>query len=123
MLARAEWDDPAIFEGILCDDSGAVISGVMSNVLWVKDGELFTPDLQECGVAGVARSRLLRAVAQRGIHTHIGRWLPDAILAADEVMICNSVIGIRRVAKLDDVTWPPAGWTITLNNALYENLD
>ena len=123
VLARAEWDDPAIFEGILCDDSGALIGGVMSNLLWIKDGELFTPDLHQCGVAGVARSRLLRTAAQRGIRAHIGRWLPDAILDADEVMICNSVIGVRRVARLDDVTWPPAGWTITLNNALYENLD
>lgn len=123
VLARAEWDDPAIFEGLLCDNSGSVIGGVMSNVFWVKAGELFTPGLHECGVAGVTRSRLLRAAAHRGMRTHIGRWLPDAILDADEVMICNSVIGVRRVAKLDDVTWPPAGWTTTLNNALYENLD
>lgn len=121
VLARAEWDDPAIFEGILCDDGGSVISGVMSNLFWIKNGELCTPDLQECGVAGVARSRLLRAAAQRGMRTHIGRWLPDAILAADEVMICNSVIGVRRVARLDDASWSPAGWTTTLNNALYEN--
>ena len=121
VLARAEWSDPAIYEGILCDDSGAVIGGVMSNLFWARDGALFTPDLHECGVAGVARSRLLRAAAQRGIQTHVGRWLPDAILAADEVMICNSVIGVRRVARLDDLTWPAAGWTTTLNNALYEN--
>ena len=121
VLARAEWNDLAIYEGILCDDSGAVIGGVMSNLFWAKDGELFTPDLRECGVAGVARSRLLRAAAQRGMQTHVGRWLPDAILAADEVMICNSVIGVRRVARLDDVTWPAAGWTTILNNALYEN--
>jgi 4-amino-4-deoxychorismate lyase len=38
-------------------------------------------------------------------------------------MICNSVMGVRRVARLDDKTWSPAGWTLTLNNALYENLD
>ncbi|MHB1084232.1 MAG: aminodeoxychorismate lyase [Thiobacillus sp.] len=123
VLARAEWSDPAIFEGLLCDDNGAVISGVMSNLLWVRNGELFTPDLSECGVVGVARTRLLRAATRLGIRTHIDRWLPDAILAADEVMICNSVIGVRRVARLDDVTWPAAGWTTTLNNALYENLD
>ncbi len=118
VLARAEWNDPGIFEGVLCDERNAVVSGVMSNLLWIRDGELFTPDLSECGVAGVARTRLLRAAARLGIRTHIGRWLPEAILAADEVMICNSVIGVRRVAKLDDVTWPPAGWTTTLNNAL-----
>jgi 4-amino-4-deoxychorismate lyase len=123
VLARAEWDNPAIFEGLLCDDSSAVISGVMSNLFWIKDGELFTPDLNECGVAGVARTRLLRVAARRGIPVHIGRQLSDAILAADEVMICNSVIGVRRVARLDDVTWLPAGWTTILNNALYEDVD
>lgn len=123
VLARAEWDDPAVFEGLLCDDSGAVIGGVMSNLLIAKAGELFTPDLGQCGVAGVARTRLLRAMERRGIPLHIGRLLPDAILAADEVMLCNSVIGVRRVGRLDDVTWTPAGWTTTLNDALYEDVD
>lgn len=123
VLARAEWDDPAIFEGLLCDDGGAVISGVMSNVFWARDGELFTPDLSQCGVAGVARTRLLRAAARRGIPTRIGREPRAAILAADEVMICNSVIGVRRVASLDDAIWPPAGWTPILNSALYEDVD
>ena len=123
VLARAEWDDPAIVEGLLRDDSGAVISGVMSNLLWIRAGELFTPDLSECGVAGVARTRLLRAAVRLGIPAHIGRVLPDAILAADEVMICNSLIGVRRVARLDDVTWAPAGWTAPLNDALNEDVD
>jgi 4-amino-4-deoxychorismate lyase len=123
VLARAEWDDPAIFEGILCDDRGLVVGGVMSNLFWVRAGELFTPDLSQCGVAGVARERLLRAAARLGIRCHIGQLRPDAILAAEEVMICNSVIGLRRVARLDDVTWSPTGWTTTLNTALYEDLD
>ncbi|MHB1215689.1 MAG: aminodeoxychorismate lyase [Thiobacillus sp.] len=123
VLARTEWDDPAIFEGLLCDSSGAVISGVMSNLFWVKAGELFTPDLSQCGVAGVARARLLRAAGRHGIRTHIGRLLPDAILAADEVMLCNSIIGVRRIAQLDGVTWSPAGWTDTLNTILYEDVD
>jgi len=123
VLARAEWNDPATFEGLLCDDRGDAIGGVMSNLLIMKHGELFTPDLAECGVAGVARARLLRAAPRLDIPTHIGRLPPAAILAADEVMICNSVIGVRRVASLDDATWPPAGWTAALNNALYEDLD
>jgi 4-amino-4-deoxychorismate lyase len=123
VLARSEWDDPEIFEGLLCDDSGAVIGGVMSNLLIAKAGELFTPDLSQSGVAGVARARLLRAVARRGIPAHIARLSPDAILAADEVMICNSIIGVRRVACLDDVTWSPAGWTDTLKTALDDEVD
>lgn len=123
VMARAEWDDPEILEGLLRDESGAVIGGVMSNVFWVQDDVLFTPDLTGCGVAGVARTRLLRAAARLGVETRIGRWQADAILAADEVMICNSVIGVRRVARLDDVAWQSAGWTMKMNSALYENLD
>jgi 4-amino-4-deoxychorismate lyase len=123
VLARAEWDDPDIFEGLLCDDSHAVIGGVMSNLFWARDGELYTPDLSECGVAGVARTRLLRAVARHGFRCHVGRHHADAILAADEVMICNSLIGVRRVARLDHKTWLPAGWTTILNDALYEEDD
>ena len=123
VLARAEWSDPAIFEGLLCDDSGMVVSGVMSNLFWISHGELFTPDLSACGVAGVARSRLLRAAMRLGIPAHIGRYPPAAILAADEVMICNSAIGLRRVERLDDASWPAAGWTENLKTALYENVD
>ncbi len=123
VLARAEWDDPAIFEGLLCDDGGAVIGGVMSNLLVARGGDLYTPDLSQCGVAGVARARLLRAAARLGIRTHIDRLPPAAILAADEVMICNSVIGVRRVARLDTKAWPPAGWTDTLKTALDEDAD
>lgn len=123
VLARAEWDDPEIFEGLLCDDQGVVISGVMSNVFWVKAGELFTPDLSQCGVAGVARMRLLRAAARRGMRAHIDRFLPAELLAADEVMICNSLVGVRRVARLAGTTWSSAGWTTLLNDALYEKVD
>jgi 4-amino-4-deoxychorismate lyase len=123
VLARAEWDDPAIAEGLLRDDSGAVIGGVMSNLFWARDGELFSPDLSECGVAGVARARLLHAAARLGIPAHIVRQLPGAILDADEVMVCNSLMGVRRVARLDDVALPAAGWTTLLNDALYEDLD
>ncbi|MFP5417564.1 MAG: aminodeoxychorismate lyase [Gammaproteobacteria bacterium] len=120
VLARSEWDDPAVLEGILCDETGAVVSGVMSNLVWMKNGALYTPDLQACGVAGVARARILRAAARQGIATHIGLWRPDVILAADEVMVCNSVMGVRRVAKLDGAAWTSAAWTQHWNDALHE---
>lgn len=123
VLARAEWNDPAIFEGLLCDDSGAVIGGTMSNLACISAGELHTPDLSECGVTGVARSRLLRAAARHGLATRVGRLTPAAILSADELMICNSVMGLRRVVQLDVTCWPPGRWFPRLQTALNEDLD
>jgi 4-amino-4-deoxychorismate lyase len=123
VLARAEWDDAEIAEGLLCDDEGMVVGGVMSNLWWARGGTLFTPDVSRCGVAGVARARLLRAAERLAIPVRIDRSPPAAILAADEVMICNSVLGVRRIARLGDASWTPAGWTDTLNTALHEELD
>jgi len=71
----------------------------------------------------VTRARVLRAAPRLGIPVHVSRLPPAAILAADEVMICNSVIGVRHVARLDETTWPPRGWTTILNTALHENVD
>ncbi len=56
VLARAEWDDPAIAEGVLCDSHGRVISATMANLFAVVDGVLLTPAVDRCGVAGVARA-------------------------------------------------------------------
>ena len=120
VLARAEWQDPAIREGLLCDDTNAVISGVASNLFIVSAGVLQTPDLSQCGVAGVARSRILRVARERGIDAEVTRILPDTVMHADEVMLCNSVQGIWRVATLEDKNWSPAGWSETLNGWLYE---
>jgi 4-amino-4-deoxychorismate lyase len=123
VLARAEWDDPAIVEGLLCDEAGSVIGGVMSNLVIVRDGELYTPDLSQCGVAGVARQRLLRGAASRGRTVRIEHLSPAAILAADEVMVCNSVMGLRRIAVLDGKHYAPAGWTATLKTVLNDDGD
>lgn len=123
VLARAEWDDPTILEGILCDTDGMLVGGVMSNLLWVAQGILHTPDVSASGVAGVARARLLRAAPRLGLDTCVGRYPPAAILAAEEVMICNSVLGVRHIARLDDAYCPSAGWGARLNTALHEETD
>src|SRR5919106_1524218 len=55
VLARAEWQDADIAEGILCDAQGHVIAGTMTNLFIAVDGALATPGLDRCGVAGVTR--------------------------------------------------------------------
>ncbi len=123
VLARAEWDDPAIFEGLLCDEAGSLVGGTMSNLFWVRDGVLYTPELDQCGVAGVARARVLRAAVRLGVPVRFERQPATAILAADEVMICNSLIGVRRLTQLDAAGLGEAGWRERLDEALYEDLD
>lgn len=118
VLARAEWSDPAIIEGVLRDEEDRVIGGVMSNLFVARDGTLFTPDLGQCGVAGVARARVMRAAERLAVPVRIEHLSSAAILAADELVVCNSVMGVRRVARLADRNWVPAGWAERLKTAL-----
>jgi 4-amino-4-deoxychorismate lyase len=108
VLARAEWNDPAIAEGVLLDQSGRVVAGVMSNLFLWRGGRLQTPRLHLCGVAGVARARLMRLAKAEGLTVEETDFDLPALLDADEIMLTNSLIGLRRVARLGEKTWPQA---------------
>jgi len=110
VLARAEWSDPAIGEGLLCDADGQLISGTMTNLFAVLDGVLVTPALDRCGVAGVARAEVLahRPEAQvRDMH-------PAELANASELFLSSSVRGILPVQAVGDTVYVPGPVTRAL---------
>lgn len=101
VLARAEWQDDAIAEGIVLDAQGNLIEAVFSNVFLIKNGELFTPDLSEAGVAGVMRRFIIETLApQVGLKVHIKRLSLGDLINADAAFLCNSLYGIWPLTKL-----------------------
>ena len=106
VLARSEWSAPDIHEGLLLDHAERVISGVMSNLFIWHCNRLLTPRLDQCGVAGVTRGRLLRLAREQGVDVEETDLNMQAVLEADEVMLTNSVMGLRRVARLEEKIWP-----------------
>ncbi len=106
VLARAEWDQPDIHEGILLDGDGRVVSGVMSNLFIWRQGRLLTPRLDRCGVAGLTRDRLLARAVREGIGAAEADFGLTELRDADEVLLCNSLMGLRRAACLETRRWP-----------------
>lgn len=103
VLARAEWSDPAIAEGLLCDMHGRAISAVSANLFAVVDGVPVTPSLERCGVAGVARAEVLDVLPQTQV-----RDLPlDDCLRASELFLTSSVRGILPVQAVGDNVYGP----------------
>jgi 4-amino-4-deoxychorismate lyase len=98
VMARREWDDPSIQEGILLDREDHVICGVSSNIFLICSGRLLTPRLDRCGVRGVMRSAILSAFRER---CEQRRMMLDMLPEADEVFICNSVRGVLPVTRID----------------------
>jgi 4-amino-4-deoxychorismate lyase len=109
VLARAEWSDPAIAEGVLCDRHGRVISATMANLFAMIDGVVITPSVDLCGVAGIARAEVLAACPQ----ARVGELSMDALLGASEVFLSSSVRGILPVRSVESSNYVPG--TITRN--------
>jgi 4-amino-4-deoxychorismate lyase len=105
VLARAEWNDPGIAEGLVLDGAGNVIGGTMTNLIIVERGALVTPSLARCGVAGVTRERVIEAAERKGISCHVEDVGLDRLLQAEEVLLVNSLIGAWQVRELASRTW------------------
>jgi len=118
VLARAEWQDSAYAEGLMRDSSGRVIEGVFSNLFIVRDAVLLTAALQRCGVAGVMRAELIERAQQLGVAVVVRDLAYEELLAADEVLLCNSLYGIWPVVALAGHTWPVGVLTRKLQAAI-----
>mgnify|MGYP003394292323 CR=1 FL=1 len=100
VLARSEWDDASVPEGLMLDIQGNVIEGTMTNLFVVRNGKLLTPDVSQCGVAGVMRNWILACARAAGIPSAITALTLDTVISADEVFLCNSVIGLWPVREI-----------------------
>ena len=101
VMARAEWSDESIAEGLMQDDQDQVISGTQTNLFAVIAGRVITPALDECGVAGVMRDALCRWAAADG-NPVIERGLRrEELASASELLATNALIGAWPVRELE----------------------
>jgi 4-amino-4-deoxychorismate lyase len=116
VLARAEWNDPDLHEGLMCDSEGRVISATAANLFARIGGRWLTPRLQRCGIAGIARAWLLE-------------HMPDAAEAelrradieqAEALFLCNSVRGILPVRRLEAREWAVVEAIVQIRRQLAE---
>jgi 4-amino-4-deoxychorismate lyase len=105
VMARREWNDPEIFDGLMCDPLGRVVEGVMSNLFILQDGQWFTPRLDETGVAGVMRGAVIEVLQEMGHPVTEARLDLAAVFSAEAVAVCNSLAGLLPVRALEDRVW------------------
>ena len=110
VLARSEWSDPAIGEGLLLDAADRVVCATMANVFAVIGGVLVTPAVDRCGVDGVARAEVLAA----HVPAQVRDVRLDELLDAGEVFLTSSVRGILPVQAVGDKVFRPGPVTRAL---------
>ena len=107
VLARNEWHDESVFEGLTLDTDGRLICGTMSNVFLIAGQQLTTPAITHCGVSGVMRRHVLTLLDEAGIGCEVRDVDADELWAADGVFISNSQVGILPVRRCGAHSWEP----------------
>jgi 4-amino-4-deoxychorismate lyase len=101
VVARREWSDPGIAEGLMCDSRGRVIGGTRTNLFLVRGSELVTPSVHRCGLAGTMRASVIEVAGQLGLRAiEIDIWNDD-VEQAEEIFLTNALIGIWPVKQID----------------------
>mgnify|MGYP001815858745 FL=1 len=101
VLARAEWQDAEIAEGLMLDRDGYVVEGTMSNLFLQEGDRWLTPPVDRCGVAGVMRGLVMEMAGTLGYRAVEQRVRPSRLLAADAVFLTNAVVGIWPIGELE----------------------
>lgn len=97
VLARREWRDAEVAEGLLRDSEGRLVEATAMNLIWRRDGRLETPCLALSGVAGTLRAALMARQAIAEV-----RCGPEVLAEVEALWLLNSVQGVWPVARLDD---------------------
>jgi 4-amino-4-deoxychorismate lyase len=116
VLARSEWSDPRIQEGLMLDGDDNIVCGTMSNLFLLQGSSLVTPLLDRCGIAGVMRRWVLEQAAATGLRTSERRVRLRDLHAAGEIFMTNAVSGPVPVSavKLKDGSLRPPSRAIAL---------
>jgi 4-amino-4-deoxychorismate lyase len=102
VLARAEWSDVGLWEGLMRDGEDFIVCGTMSNVFVRTGSRLLTPKLDRCGVAGVMRRWVLEQAGALRLRVGEARLRWRDFGQAQEVFMTNAVAGIVPISDIVD---------------------
>lgn len=119
VLASQERQNLTAQEGLMFTHEGQLIEATARNIFIVKEGELYTPLLHECGVAGVMRRVIMDNIAvSQKCAVHEVPLTKNDLLLADEIFLSNSVGGIWPVVACEDLTWSIGQQTRAIQHAI-----
>lgn len=99
ILALREASAKGANEAILLNNAGLVTCASSSNIFAVLNGEIFTPPLTDGVLNGVARQVFIERYGARELSLK-----PEDLLAAESLILTNSIRGAQAVGELDGKT-------------------
>ena len=85
----------------------------IANVFFVKNGNIYTPDIEEGLLEGVLRNIVIEISRNSGIKIYEGKYDLEEIYNADEVFITNSLMGIMPISCIDEKKYSMSNSKVT----------
>ncbi|MCX7746030.1 MAG: aminotransferase class IV [Clostridia bacterium] len=89
-------------DALFINTQGEITETTKSNLFFVKDNVLYTPEIESGILPGIIRDWIIKGSGDLGINCITGRFPLKTLLGAEEVFVTNSVMGIAPVANIDN---------------------
>ena len=126
ILAKQEATRAGGFDALMLNMDGFISECTVSNVFFIKEGELKTPSL-DCGILeGVTREIVMALGREHAIPVHEGYYTAQELLEADECFITNTSMEVMPVCQVGEKTVGkicPGPLTKKLHQLFQDNLD
>ena len=100
MAPKSQFDD-----FVLLNKRKYIIETISSNIFFYNNKndnfEFYTPDLSDCGVDGIMKNIIIKFLKKNKIKIVERKIKENTIKNYDGAFICNSIIGIRFIKKID----------------------
>lgn len=98
--AQQEAATKGAYEALFMDEAGHVTEGSITNVYFVRQGEVHIPELDM--LSGTVREIILGLAAKAGYSLVFERCYKEAFYEAEEIFLTNAIRGIIPVSHIDD---------------------
>lgn len=103
LLGRLEARAAGAIEVIMLNSRGHLCEGSASNLFWVRDGWVFTPDVSTGLLEGVTRSTIIRLCEERlKLRVISGEFRLQDLHYSDEVFVTSTSLEVLPVVRVDD---------------------
>lgn len=103
ILAKIEVKEKGAYEAVMLNHQGYIAEGTISNIFFVRNGTLYTPEVGVGILNGITRTSIIEAAKELSIKVVEGKFRLDDIYSADEVFISNTTMEAMPVKAIDDI--------------------
>ena len=102
VLASVYFKENQLDDALIKNENGNIIETTSSNLFISSNGVLYTPALSEGCVGGIMRMQVINLAITNGMLVYENPIQIQHLLSADEIIITNSIKGIRWIGQYKD---------------------